>query len=169
MKALSRKVAWALVALITVYPGMAMNHSIAQEDKEITCLAQNAYHEARGQHEVGMLGVTFVVINRMKSKRFPNSACEVVWQKRLNRAGNWIPQFSWTLDGKSDEITHFSSWSKALELASDAYHERVVSPVGQADHYHRKDITKWWSKKMAIVAEIGDHLFFDSRRQRTSS
>jgi len=46
----------------------------------VKCLADNMYHEARGQGTAGLLAVSSVVINRVKDKRFPNTICEVVKQ-----------------------------------------------------------------------------------------
>ena len=49
-------------------------------DGSVECLALNMYHEARGQGSAGLLGVSSVVLNRVKDKRFPNTICEVVEQ-----------------------------------------------------------------------------------------
>ena len=40
-------------------------------DGSVECLALNMYHEARGQGSAGLLGVSSVVLNRVKDKRFP--------------------------------------------------------------------------------------------------
>ena len=57
-------------------------HAITPEDKgdSVKCLALNMYHEARGQGSAGLLGVSSVVLNRVRDKRFPNTICEVVQQ-----------------------------------------------------------------------------------------
>ena len=44
------------------------------------CLALNIYHEARGESDFGKIAVAHVVMNRVKSHRFPNSICKVVMQ-----------------------------------------------------------------------------------------
>ena len=40
-------------------------------DNSVVCLALNMYYEARGQGTVGLLAVSYVVLNRVRDKRFP--------------------------------------------------------------------------------------------------
>ena len=61
----------------------------------LACLIQNGYHEARGESLLGIVAVTEVVLNRVDDNRWPDTVCEVVWQKN---------QFSWTTDGISDDM-----------------------------------------------------------------
>lgn len=53
------------------------------------CYAQAAYFEARGQGHIAMRLVQSVTYNRVLDKRWPSTACRVVWQNK---------QYSWTLD-----------------------------------------------------------------------
>ena len=46
----------------------------------IECMAKNIYFEAKSQSLVGQLAVGLVVLNRVKSKHFPDDVCEVVYQ-----------------------------------------------------------------------------------------
>ena len=43
-------------------------------------MAKNIYYEARDQTTKGQIAVALVTINRVKSRRFPNSICKVVKQ-----------------------------------------------------------------------------------------
>ena len=61
------------------------NASEMQPDGSVEWLALNMYHEARGQGSAGLLGVSSVVLNRVKDKRFPNTICEVVEQGPISR------------------------------------------------------------------------------------
>ena len=49
-------------------------HPFEYQD-EVKCLAQNIYFEARDQTTKGQIAVALVTINRVESKRFPNSIC----------------------------------------------------------------------------------------------
>lgn len=62
---------------------------LTEEDRK--CLAENVYHEARGEPAEGRFAVMFTTLSRMLSptKEFPKSVCGVVYQP-------W--QFSWTMD-----------------------------------------------------------------------
>ena len=50
--------------------------------KELQCLAQNVYFEARGESSDGQLAVALVTMHRVKSRRYPSTICNVVWQRR---------------------------------------------------------------------------------------
>ena len=42
---------------------------------EATCLAQNVYHEAKNQPQVGQMAVMSVTLNRVSDDRFPDTIC----------------------------------------------------------------------------------------------
>ena len=46
----------------------------------LTCLALNVYFEARNQPVNGQIAVSSVVLNRVKSNKYPNDICSVVKQ-----------------------------------------------------------------------------------------
>jgi hypothetical protein len=49
--------------------------------KQIDCLADNIYHEARNEPEKGKVAVALVTLNRVEDPRFPKDICGVVKQK----------------------------------------------------------------------------------------
>lgn len=59
----------------------------ALNDKEISCLAKNIREEAVYGHRKDMIHIAQGTINRVKSSRFPNTICGVVYQNG---------QMSWT-------------------------------------------------------------------------
>ena len=125
-----------------------------ETNQEIYCGAQNVYHESRGEPDLGMIAVAQVVQNRIKSTRFPDTVCEVVYQDK---------QFSWVNDGLSNhpllsnpiERESFikSAWVHIIALE----HKDITNG---ATHYHRFDVKPWWSSQMNLVAIIGDHFFY---------
>jgi len=52
---------------------------------EWSCLAKNIYFEARNQSTAGQIAVSHVVLNRVKSNRYPNTICGVVEQGLTSR------------------------------------------------------------------------------------
>ena len=81
--------------------------SIEAKQKEIECLAQNIYHEARSESTAGRMAVALVTLNRVKDQRFPNTICGVVKQTKYYPSGKidlHSCQFSWYCDGKPDTI-----------------------------------------------------------------
>lgn len=74
-----------------------------------TCLALNVYFESRSEASVlSQFAVAQVTMNRVMSDKYPNSICDVVWQKG---------QFSWTHDGKSDKPYEKQAWDRAQWVA----------------------------------------------------
>lgn len=49
---------------------------------EVQCLAKVIHHEARGESKRGQEAVAYVVLNRTKSKHFPQTVCKVVTQHK---------------------------------------------------------------------------------------
>ena len=93
-----------MVALSIVFlaPQAALARSPADASitvpKDVYCLAQNIYHEARGEPMEGKLAVGHVVMNRMADKRFPRLACSVIKQGGYRH--RYRCQFTWWCDGQ---------------------------------------------------------------------
>lgn len=60
------------------------------QEKQLNCVAEAVYFEARGESREGRKAVATVVFNRAKSSRFPDNFCAVVYQR--NPLGC---QFTW--------------------------------------------------------------------------
>mgnify|MGYP001457922455 FL=1 len=78
------------------------------DDKAVTCMAKNIFFEAAVESTAGKLAVAQVTLNRVESKHYPNTVCEVVYEGPHYTAsdGQLLPkrdrcQFSWYCDGKS--------------------------------------------------------------------
>ena len=142
--------------------------------QDTTCLALNIYFEARDQTTKGQMAVALVTINRVNSKRFPNTICKVV--KQANRKHGKVVRnkchFSWYCDGKPDNPKNKIAWKVAVTISKamleqpgvyfKRYGERwkVNDFLNGATHYHRNDVDPYWNRKMLIVATIGDHIFY---------
>ena len=141
------------------------------EDKSasVECLALNMYHEARGQGSAGLLGVSSVVFNRVKDKRFPNTICGVIYQAKLkqNWKGNMVPvlhkcQFSWYCDGKSDKPRNKKTYKKMLDFADAILSNKLLylDITDGATHYHADYVNPKWSKTLTLITKIDDHIFY---------
>lgn len=137
--------------------------------KDLRCLAQNIYFEARGESADGQLAVALVTMHRVKSRRYPNTICDVVWQRR---------QFSWTHDGRSDRPTDRRAWKRAKLIADfiankywtlPAQSRNAIDITNGALHYYAPDLANpYWAKVKIVTREIGGHVFLRemSRRER---
>ncbi|MEM6616923.1 MAG: cell wall hydrolase [Pseudomonadota bacterium] len=124
------------------------------------CLAEAIYFEARGESRAGQKAVAQVVVNRMKSKHWPNTICGVVYQNKhwRNRC-----QFSFACDGKREIITEKKPWAVAKEIAQQFSDGYVYTPVKRATHYHATYVRPRWARYFNRIDRVGTHIFYRSR------
>jgi len=125
--------------------------------RDLECLTQAAYYEARGEGRDGMRAVAQVVLNRVRHRAFPNSVCGVVFQGAGRRTGC---QFSFTCDGSMRGRVNSAAWNRAREVASAALSGAVHARVGNATHFHTTGVSPRWRHSLVQVAQVGDHLFY---------
>ena len=130
-----------------------MNYLHASADlseDELGYLVENVYFEARGEDVLGQGAVAHVTLNRVKSPLYPNSVCDVVWQKG---------QFSWTEHGRSDRMTDLDAIGKAVDIALAVSRGKISDPTGGALHYYAQDKVKprWARDGWRLI--LGDHTF----------
>lgn len=120
-------------------------------EKQVQCLAQNAYHEARGQGNAGMEAVTSVVLNRVHDPRFPKTPCAVIHQRTKQSC-----QFSWVCSNRT--IRDKQAYQQALASVRRVYYNEVADRTGGAVYFHERS----WrgGKKLKLTARIGDHSFY---------
>ena len=143
---------------LPVKPSPAVSFSQIDLSEEATCLAQNIYFEARSEPVDGKLAVGHVVLNRVASKRFPDSICKVIRQggeRRLNRC-----QFSWWCDGRSDEPLNQDAWNTARLMAWFIYNGQTADPTGGALWYHAVYVKPYWRTAFVEGPQIGSHIFY---------
>jgi hypothetical protein len=125
-------------------------------DKEQQCIADAIYHEARGESFEGMLAVANVIVNRMKSPLFPNTACGVVYQRK---------QFSWTLlpDKLSTPVLNYGG--PILYISQLAMESRLIDITRGATHYHADYVSPYWADSKVKVFSVGKHLFYKTKQK----
>ena len=150
---------------------IVINKSLVVDDKAVTCMAKNIFFEAAIESTAGKLAVAHVTLNRVDSKQFPNSVCEVVYEGPHYTASNGTQypvrdrcQFSWYCDGKGDDPREGSRlWEDAQELAKYVLlrQEELPDITDGALHYHASYIdAPKWAKKTKINTKIDTHIFY---------
>lgn len=125
--------------------------------RELSCMAKNIYHEARGEPIEGQLAVAIVTLNRVKHEDFPNDICGVVYQRTSS-----VCQFSWVCD-KSLAIRDLNKFVQAVEIARIAIEGREsIDEISKALYYHADYVNPRWYHKTK-VAKIGRHIFYEYR------
>lgn len=126
------------------------------ESRDLDCLAQAVYYEARGETPAGQAAVAQVVLNRVRHPAFPKSVCAVVFQGARTSGC----QFSFACDGASHRPTESTAWRRAEQVAAKALDGSVMAEVGSATHFHVAGTAAGWGPRLLKVAQIGSHIFY---------
>lgn len=126
--------------------------------ESLTCLTKAIYFEANTEPRVGMYAVAEVILNRVRSNRFPNSICEVVKQRTVQEYK--LCQFSFYCDGKPEIVRSQMMYRKCKEIALLAILNQDKQVTYGATHYHATYVTPYWAKKLTKTVRIGQHIFY---------
>ena len=134
-------------------PQSKRNTAELDRARQVRCLAEAVYYEAKGEPRRGQEAVAEVVATRVASKAYPKSFCGVVYQ----RSGRSC-QFSWACSAK--RAPSGLQWQRANEIA-----ERVVDGwrpgvAPGATHFHATFVDPSWARVYRRVTSIGGHVFY---------
>ena len=132
-----------------------------QRQADLMCLARNVYHEARGEPTAGQHAVAEVTLNRVASRQFPGTVCDVVYEKRFDSKRNrLVGAFSWT-EFDSVSKPKGKAWVRAVKSAQAVYDKQQDPTVQGALYYHADSIEPRWAREKNQVAKIGSHIFYE--------
>lgn len=121
------------------------------------CLAEALYFEARGETVKGQFAVAEVIMNRVKSGRFPSSLCAVINQ---GTGRKYQCQFTYTCDGMAEVIAEPRAFARVGKIARYIMDGKVAPLTQGATHYHTTAVRPKWSRVYTRTAKIGVHLFY---------
>lgn len=123
---------------------------VKYNEQDQDCLAKNIYYEAGIESEEGKYAVAQVTLNRLKSGRWGDTICSVVYSKA---------QFSWTLKKKLEkpqgQAWEDSQWVAHRVLAGDRVHQ-----LKEAMYYHADYVSPYWKKSVLKIQQVGQHIFY---------
>jgi len=120
--------------------------------RDLQCLAQAIYFEARGEPLAGQLAVGAVIVNRTTSGRYPSDYCSVVTQPG---------QFSFVHGGHIPSPDESSpAWMRARALAQIAHQDLWRSAAGDALFFHARYVHPGWARNKVALATIDSHIFY---------
>lgn len=128
-----------------------------EASRDLDCLTEAVYYEARGEGRDGMRAVAQVVLNRVRHPAYPKSVCGVVYQGSNRSSGC---QFSFTCNREVLGRRNAAAWDRARTIASGALSGQVFGTVGNATHFHTTAVNPNWRHSLVRVAQVGDHLFY---------
>ncbi|WP_415921334.1 cell wall hydrolase [Tateyamaria sp. SN6-1] len=129
----------------------------ANGDAHWRCLSEALYFEARGETVKGQFAVAEVIMNRVKSARFPGNVCGVINQGTGKR---YQCQFTYTCDGNPERIGEPRAYSRVSKIARAVLDGRAPELTQGATHYHTTAVRPRWSRVYTHTASIGVHRFY---------
>jgi spore germination cell wall hydrolase CwlJ-like protein len=123
--------------------------------KDLICLAQNIYHEARGESILGMVGVAQITLNRADSHhRGKSTLCGVVYDPH---------QFSWVdHPAKPKKPRNKTAWQRSIDIARLVILGVRIRELDESLYYHSRKIKQpEWSKHLLTSQTIGKHIYFE--------
>lgn len=151
------------VALLLSFP-KALDAITPVHFSDEICMGVNLFMEAKGEGKRGMQAVAAVTYNRVKSKKYPDNVCSVVFQRK---------QFSWTFQQDyatiislmKGEVSNLNSidlksYRLAMQVAKENPKKILDTLPRNVLHYHSTKVKPYWSKKKIQVAKIGQHVFY---------
>ncbi len=140
-------------------PEINYKQNFSGDKKQLNCLAEAIYFEARGEGDTGGQAVGEVVLNRASASADPSDLCKITYQQYKG-----ICQFSYACDEERQIKTSSESWSRSQKIASDLLNNKVRRMVtDNALFFHATHVKPGWASKMTRTASIGSHLFYKPR------
>jgi spore germination cell wall hydrolase CwlJ-like protein len=141
------------------------------EQKQIQCLAENIYFEARGEPYLGKVAVARVVMNRVDHASFKGTPCDVIYESayvtRVTESSTQrvkVCQFSWACGPKrkikEDDPMFIVSMKIAQKvLLTDAYRDIIPKTML---FFHNVTVQPNWGYRQAM--RIGNHIFYSRHK-----
>lgn len=127
------------------------------DEKQLKCLTDNIYFEARNEKDVGKKAVAFVTLNRIKHSKYPDTICEVVY----HRTNKYNCQFSWTCT-KSHKIKYPELYKRCKKIAMYVLmnHEYMSDVTNGAIYFRRHNAKQHWEKNIKVTFSTRNHVFY---------
>lgn len=146
-----------VLTLLAIIPITATTVHIDQDDylyEQFRCMKLVIYHEARGESPRGMQAVANVVMNRVSSGRFPDSVCDVVYQRHRNTC-----QFSWYCDERLARREP-NIGTQIKQIAYDAVVRNELRDITNGAMWFHSGEPVWWAESKTLTRQIGGHKFY---------
>jgi len=129
---------------------------------QLDCLARNIYHEAGYESFEGKVAVAQVTLNRVKSGKFADDVCGVIYQKTVFME-KVVCQFSWYCDGAvKARPVNSAAYDESMAVAKKVLLEGFkLDIVKDALYYHADYVNPRWGFEK--IGKIGQHVFYKGK------
>jgi spore germination cell wall hydrolase CwlJ-like protein len=136
--------------------------SVRSMERQLACMTKNIYWEAASEPAEGKIAVAQVVMNRVDDPDFPNTVCEVVYQRDVIYS-RVVCQFSWyCMPGFTDRRINTAAWQESEIAAKKVMLEGFRLPsLDTALYYHADYVNPQW--RLDRITQIGRHIFYQPR------
>lgn len=114
-------------------------------NSDMALLAKCVYAEARGESYVGQVAVAAVILNRVKSSKFPNTISGVIYQPYA---------FTCVNDGQINLTPNQTAYNAAQDAMNG-----WDPTYGAIYYYNPKTATSSWIRSRSTTVTIGKHVF----------
>lgn len=123
---------------------------VASIDPELECMAKVVRHEAANQSRQGQRAVAEIVMNRVRSGRFPSTICDVV-----NQPGQFFNTASY--NPRRDT----AQWQTAVDVSREVMAGQGDNVAAGAYFYHAayQAPNRFFRGRQQVLA-MGDHVFY---------
>lgn len=125
--------------------GYLYSNSSSSTNSDLYLLAKCIYAEARGEVYTGQVAIGAVILNRVKSAKFPNTISGVIYQPYA---------FTAVLDGQ----INLEPNARAYQAAQDALNGWDPT-YGSLYYYNPRTATSSWIFSRQVTVVIGNHTF----------
>lgn len=130
-------------------------YCVEASDEDVAALMKLVEAEAGCEDRTGKLLVANVVINRVKSERFPDTIKEVIYQRVNNTA-----QFSPVSTGSIDRVTVSEETREAVYSALEGEDASRGAMYFMARRYSDSSNVKWFDTHLDFLFSYGGHEFY---------
>jgi len=131
---------------------------VTLDHKQLKCLSDNIYYEARGEPVEGQIAVAQVTLNRVQQARWGGTVCEVVHYKHRG-----VCQFSWVC--KPQRVPDVGQYTQAKLVAkrvSDYHYTDMQYKYKTALYFHNNKVPGTWHRKSRVkLQQTGNHIFYE--------
>ena len=131
-----------------------------EQQKELQCIKNALYAEARSEPEEGIRAVMSVIYNRKNHKNYPNTFCKVILQDKQFSAFNSNKSLA-TKRLKPVKGPDEEAYTKVAGIAQEAV-VGAFKPVLEPSvlHYTHIRVKNYWTKRKQVVKIAGRHVFY---------
>lgn len=125
---------------------------IFMSERERTCLIRNVFYESGAEPYLGKIAVAQVTWNRLKTGKWGNDICKVVYAPG---------QFSWTTDGrKRSAPVDTTRWVDSIQAVDDFINGTRIVRLDRGLFFHASHVRPNWNGFADRIKQIGNHVFY---------